>query len=410
MVTLYIHSLAAGNIGAMSSSSKMRLSASTLHFLPQEILVEILSKLPAKSLVRFKCVSKFYCSLIVDHTFADLHRNWSLTLPSRMSILIFYPPLSDLNTCRYYTINYSEENQGKLQANHLRYIDNDDDLSGKVYLRSAVNGLLCFCGYPRSGDDIEIHNLSTRRHISLPTTFPRLSGINACGLLGFDSISRRYKVLKSVQFIDRIGKHVSVKHWIFTLGLDKSWREIHSSPSFHPHNCSTTHFYYRSSVHIDGVIYSLNSLGSFDIVAFDVRTENFKAIPSPPPPNVVSPGLSEVDGRLAILDSRMEAERCGISIWTLEESMVWKKQCFICFPTPLLEEIARKDFNRENLFFSSNYDGEIAVLVMWTRSISILFYNLRRRSWRKFDICNIFRPIILLNAEIAMHFILYNIF
>nr|GMC90513.1 protein IQ-DOMAIN 1-like [Ipomoea batatas] len=168
-------------------------------------------------------------------------------------------------------MNYSEENQGELQANRLRYLDGDnDDRSQKLYLRSAVNGLLCFCRYSgQCGDDIEIHNLSTRRHISLPTTCPDLrrdsrTRMNVCGLLGFDSISRRYKVLMSV---------------------------------------------------------NITATGIF-------RTENFKAIPRPPNQYAVSPGLIEVDGRLAILQPRHPGNpslaRLGISIWTLEESMNWK--------------------------------------------------------------------------------------
>nr|GME10818.1 putative F-box protein At3g52320 [Ipomoea batatas] len=343
------------------SSSKMKLSESALAFLPKEILVQILSKLPAKSLVRFKCVSKFFCSLIVDHSFADLHRNWSLTLPSRMSVLISLP--FDLEDARFhcseenqgtlarfhYTINYSEENQGTLDANRLLYMDRDRNL------------------------------------------------------LGFDSVSRRYKVLKSVQFNDHdrsYRRHVSIKHWVFTLGVDESWREIHSAPSYHPYTCFNNQFYFHTSVHIDGVIYFLNSLNKGEIVAFDVRAENFRAILPPPPstipglvegpPGVGSgrSGLVEVDGRLAIVDlfisdNRDNLWRYGMAIWILEESMVWKNQYLIFIPIPF-EEIDHD--NKKVLFVATNHVGEIAVLVKHDISVSILFYNFRRQSWRKFDI------------------------
>ncbi|XP_019151938.1 PREDICTED: putative F-box protein At5g62660 [Ipomoea nil] len=408
----------------MSSSKMTKLSASALAFLPQEILVEILSKLPAKSLVRFKSVSKFFFSLLVDHPFADLHRNWSLTLPSRMSILIFFPPTRDRNTSRYFTTNYSEENQGKLQVNHLQYIDDDGDIFGKVYLRSALNGLLCFCGSSRLGDDIAIHNLSTRRHISLPPTYPRLPRdsrmrMNVCGLLGFDPVSRRYKVLKSVQFSKNIFRdgHVSVKHWVFTLGVDKSWREVHPSPLFNPYNCFNNDFYFHTSVHIDGIIYSLNSLNysNYHIVAFDVRTENFLAMPLLPPNIILVVGLVEVDGRLALVG-------LGMNIWTLEESMVWKKQYSICIPRLLSQEIRDEDLQREkvaneeefiwrNLFFVANQVGEIAVLLMLKRSVFILFYNLKTHNWRKFELCEFGMPLSeVMYHSTAMHFILDNIF
>ncbi|XP_031092218.1 F-box/kelch-repeat protein At4g19930-like [Ipomoea triloba] len=342
-------------------------------FLPQEILVEILSKLPAKSLVRFKCVSKFFCSLVVDHPFADLHRNWSLTLPSRMSILIVYPILRR-GTCSnwYYKINYSEENQGKLQANRLHYFD-DDDCFREVYMSSSLNGLICFCR--NSNDDIAIHNLSTRQHILLPASCRRVRRrrsrsrmMNAIGLLGFDSVSRRYKVLKSVQFCTHPGPgqgwHVSVKHWVFTLGVDESWREIHSSPYFHPYSCLNS---YCASVYINGVIYSLNYLNNSlnkegdRIVAFDFKVENFRAIPPPPSPlTTMRAGLVEVDGQLALVNLNWDEDDPGMEIWIMEveekESMVWKKQYVIHFPIQL-----ERWFKKTNFFLATNHAGEIAV-------------------------------------------------
>ncbi|XP_019158828.1 PREDICTED: putative F-box protein At1g32420 [Ipomoea nil] len=396
------------------------LSASALlPFLPQEILVEILSKLPAKSLVRFKCVSKFFSSLLVDHPFTDLHRNWSLTLPSRMSILILYPVLwrepNFPNFNWHYTINYSEENQGNLhlQANRLQYFDDNPNLFRKLYLSSSLNGLICFCRFSDRSDEIAIHNLSTRQHIPLPSNchYDGSCKMNAFGLLGFDSGSRRYKVLKSVEFTT--GDSVSVKHWVFTLGVDKSWREIHSSPYYHPYNCFNNHFY-STSVHIDGVIYSLNSLNKDgDIVAFDFRTENFRAIPPPPSttmwvgPTKATSGLVKVDGRLAFVNNLKRDElnplRYGMTIWILEEeSIAWKKQYVIHFPISL-----EGSFNKTNLFFASNHVGEIAVLVMLKRSVPILlFYNFRKRSWRKFDIYQLPVPHLIT----AMHFISDNIF
>nr|GMD33332.1 putative F-box protein At3g52320 [Ipomoea batatas] len=411
-----------GRRGAMSFS-KM----ASVDFLPKEILVQILSKLPAKSLVRFKCVSEFFCSLIVDHSFADLHRNWSLTLPSsRMSILISLPIcVEDARLRWHYTINYSEENQGILHANRLRYIDDDGNLFRKVYISSSVDGLICFCTYSRLGDAIAIHNLSTRKHISLPSSIPSVgrdsgSRMTAFGLLGFDSVSRRYKVLKSVHYTNRsYNRHVLVKHWVFTLGVDKSWREIHSSPAFHPYTCFNNHFYFRTSVHIDGIIYSLNSLNKGEIVTFDVRVENFSVTPPPPPatiPGLVEgpagvdsgrSGLVEVDGRLAIVDLISDNLRYGMAIWILEE-LAWKKQYLIFIPIPR-QEI--HDFNEMILFVATNHVGEIAVLVRQNICLSILFYNFKRQSWRKFEICKL--PLgspMYPKLYPAMYFNLDNIF
>ncbi|KAF9591889.1 hypothetical protein IFM89_009497, partial [Coptis chinensis] len=42
-------------------------------FIPNDVLLEILRRLPLKSLVRFKCVSKHWCSSIEDPTFVYAH-------------------------------------------------------------------------------------------------------------------------------------------------------------------------------------------------------------------------------------------------------------------------------------------------------------------------------------------------
>ncbi|XP_019159372.1 PREDICTED: putative F-box protein At3g52320 [Ipomoea nil] len=424
----------------MSSSKKASASAiaflpqGALPILPEEIIVLILSKLPAKSLVRFKCVSKFVCSLIVDHSFADLHRNWSLTLPSRIRILISLPTAMG-HPCGgyhlYFTINYSEENQGMFYPNRLRYMNEDPKLYKKFYISSSVNGLICFCPYSLLKDSIVIHNLSTRQYISLPRSCRRVSRsesirMQAFGLLGFDSISKRYKVLKSVLYYTKRPSRLRrwVKHYVFTLGVDeswRSWREIHSSSTYYPYTFYNNHFYSHTNVHIDGVIYFLNSYNKGEIVAFDVRSENFQAIPPPPPstiPGLVGEGeqghsgrsgLVEVDGRLAIVDLLNDHDHpgCyGIAIWILEESMVWKNQYLIITPIPL-EKF--DESSKRVLCVATNHVGEITLLVKHLvrqrSTISILFYNFRKKNWRKFDIR---LPWYFQYA--AMYFVLDNVF
>nr|KYP50792.1 F-box protein At3g49450 family [Cajanus cajan] len=41
--------------------------------LPEELMVEVFSRVPVRDLIRFKCVSKWCCSLVVDPKFIKLH-------------------------------------------------------------------------------------------------------------------------------------------------------------------------------------------------------------------------------------------------------------------------------------------------------------------------------------------------
>jgi hypothetical protein len=44
-------------------------------FLPSDVVVKILIRLPVKSLVRLRCVCKDWCSLISSNTFIATHTN-----------------------------------------------------------------------------------------------------------------------------------------------------------------------------------------------------------------------------------------------------------------------------------------------------------------------------------------------
>ncbi|XP_059277700.1 F-box protein At1g31080-like [Lycium ferocissimum] len=90
---------------------------------------------------------------------------------------------------------------------------------------------------------------------------------------------------------------VTRHNWnIFTLGMDTSWREIQCCFRFFPIR--------NNSVHIDGVIYSINY---YHISAFNVGDENFRMIAFPPGVSTsilakLSPTVVEIKGEVAILD------------------------------------------------------------------------------------------------------------
>ncbi|XP_019190604.1 PREDICTED: putative F-box protein At3g52320 [Ipomoea nil] len=389
----------------MSASEKTAAGVSTLtlhlHLLPQDILVEILSKLPAKSLVRFRCVSKFFYALIVDHGFGVLHRTLSLTLPSKAAILIaIIPsrrPRSVPSAPAYYTINFSKENPrrpGMLQADRLGYLDGDEPFL-KGCLHSSSDGLICLSR--PNGDIVVVCNVSTGQRISLPRfQFDSPHGTKTCALLGFDSQSKRYKVL----MIDR-RSCFEYKHWVLTLGVDKSWREINYSS--HPLDGVGCAGYSDTSVHIDGVIYFYNWLTrddppSFHIVAFEVWSESYSFIPIPAEVTSSSPHLRSIDasgetyhytdfvlrnfallqvdgGRLAIIYVHNIGHLFNMVVWTLEKSKgCWEKITMII---PFKFDLYR---------FTTNHAGEIVLLCIDSKQFFILVCNLKSEVWRKFDV------------------------
>ncbi|XP_019166670.1 PREDICTED: F-box only protein 8-like [Ipomoea nil] len=415
----------------MSTSEKTATATATATarvstlLLPQDILVEILSKLPAISLVRFRCVSKFFCALVADHGFGVLHRSLSLTIPNRAAILISIIPLKPPpSACAYYTINFSEENPqrpGMLQANRLGYLDAEPFLKG--CLHSSSDGLISLS---RPNGDVIVCNVCTGQRISLPTiqSYIYLS----CPHLGFDSQSKRYKVLMSTYTIDP-GSRPMYKHWILTVGVDKSWREINCSYSYpfcSSYACPS--YCYNISVNIDGVIYFYNWLTepnylTFHIVAFDVGYESYSLIPFPAELSSLQYysasftekyhvlygkyALLQVDGgRLAIVLVRQKGHQFYINVWTWEKSKeFWEK---ILMTISLGED--RTMTRVRYLRHTTNYAGEIVLLCRNSTQFFILVCNLKSEVWRKFDVGGIEEFSILYPMDVRMYKTMDNVF
>nr|GMD04421.1 putative F-box protein At3g52320 [Ipomoea batatas] len=398
----------------MGASEKMAAGVSTLPLLPQDILVEILSKLPAKSLVPFRCVSKFFYALTVDHAFGVMHRSLSLTLPSRAAILISIS--SSRSSPAYYTINFSEQNPrrpGMLQANRLAYLDSEPFLKGS--LRSSSDGLICLS---RPNGDVVVCNVSTGQRISLPriqSHSPHPPSTRA--LLGFDSQSKRYKVLMQTCF--------EYNHWILTLGVDKSWRETnYSSLPFYPFDGNGCPSYSNTSVHIDGVIYHYNWLTrddppSFHIVAFDVGSESYSLIPIPPE----LPSSSQIHysrafvlrnfallevygGRLAIVYVHEILYLFYMDVWTWKKSKErWGK---MTVPIPYEESIKIKGY--EYVQYTTNHAGEIVLLCKNSEQFLILVCNLKSKVLKKFDVGGVKEFPIRFPTDVRMYKTMDNVF
>ncbi|XP_031130694.1 putative F-box protein At5g62660 [Ipomoea triloba] len=384
----------------MSASEKTAAGSmiSLLHFLPQDILVEILSKLPAKSLVRFRCVSKFFYALVADHAFGVMHRSLSLKLPSREGILISISARHSPSPA-YYTINLSDENPrrpGMLQANRLAYLDTEPLLIG--CLGSSSDGLICLS---RPIGDVVVFNVSTGQRISLPRIqfhcpYPH----STCALLGFDSQSKRYKVLMSARIIDQGSRsnYIEYKHWVLTVGVDKSWREINFTYS---HPFSPSDLYpcpsYCNSVYIDGIIYFYNwRIKDYHIIAsFEFRSESCSLIPFPVEGSSSSSQyhycdhifgcftLLQVDGgRLAIVLLHKRGSLCYMDVSTWEKS----KECWEKITMPIPLEESRTINQSLVVHYTTNHFGEIVLLCKNSERFSILVCNLKSTVWRQFDI------------------------
>ncbi|XP_027769858.1 putative F-box protein At4g38870 [Solanum pennellii] len=207
----------------------------------------------------------------------------------------------------YYTAEEKED--GKESASLLQ-VDKFNNIYNRIptnsHFSSCVNGLFC---YWRSSS-ILIFNPSTKELRFLPHLKKHILWCNYS--LGFEPKENKYKVV-SAEYHAQEGY---IKYWIFTLGIDKSWRETQSVLSCFP---STS-----PSVCISGVIYQfiyesvINGYKSA-IVAFDVKSENYEIIALSEAFRMHCHELIEVMGKLATIDYDYESRQSGyLDMWILD--------------------------------------------------------------------------------------------
>ncbi|XP_059626809.1 F-box/kelch-repeat protein At3g23880-like [Cornus florida] len=188
--------------------------------LPEEMEMEILSRLPIESLMRFRCVSKQYRSLISDPYFVKFHSNRSILSKKCQKIFSSsLPPESiDFESLLDKKKMENDSNDGSNAVVKLDCPLWSED--SHVHVIGSCNGLIC---YVVDWLYIILYNPSTRVSKELPKA-PLLekAGRVRCSYgFAFDSSEDDYKVV--------FGTHnngtISIMFHMFSLRHD-SWRRI----------------------------------------------------------------------------------------------------------------------------------------------------------------------------------------
>ncbi|KAI8531041.1 hypothetical protein RHMOL_Rhmol11G0107000 [Rhododendron molle] len=172
-------------------------------FIPEDVVVGILSRLPTKSLIRFRSVSKLWNSLITSPNFIISHLNQLLMSPKNsyenLPLVIVRQcvptPYVRLEHYKLFVDTGEEDNPFDeyleipfpLKSRRLQY----------HYLMGYVRGLFCLWEH----DNIFLWNRSIRKSVSLPK--PGISKKTHGSLVdrlgfGYDSWSNDYKVVRIV--------------------------------------------------------------------------------------------------------------------------------------------------------------------------------------------------------------------
>ncbi|CAN0927373.1 Putative F-box protein At4g38870 [Linum grandiflorum] len=273
------------------------------------VVTQILTRLPAKSLMRFKFVCKSWKSIIEqDSHFINLHYTHSQARPPQLLTIVFD------------RTNTYGERRGcfDLLSADLDCDGGDGDVrkatirSSAITLRSPspnvkvvghVRGLLCFANL--ANFDVMIYNVSTRQAITpwirSSVSLEKLPFKEPVYEFGFDPDTGDHKVIC-------VWHHPPAACCeVLTIGVDASWRIIDALPK-----CQ---FDDRDCTYANGSVYWRTSpYGS--LLEFDMGSEKFRTIRIP---EFIDRGkLIELDGCLTMVPYHRLGRRI-VTLWTFHD-------------------------------------------------------------------------------------------
>ncbi|XP_058732562.1 F-box/kelch-repeat protein At3g23880-like [Vicia villosa] len=204
-------------------------------FFPNDLVTEIIPFLPVKSLLRFKCVSNFWNTLISDPTFANLHLKKSKTSSNPQFTLItnhVKPSVDSDWSIIPYPISHLVNNPSATFVADSHYLLNLKDKEWSM--AGSCNGLICLVDYSSTNKGfkyqkyqdyrLRLWNPATRKISQKFGYFCDVRGF--VFNFGWDDSTSTFKVVASCFSYIKHTREVKV----FTIG-NNVWRNIEIFPT-----------------------------------------------------------------------------------------------------------------------------------------------------------------------------------
>ncbi|KAF5201601.1 F-box/kelch-repeat protein [Thalictrum thalictroides] len=287
--------------------------------LPDELVIEILSYVAVKPLMRFKCVSKvWYHFISYDSSFAKLHFNRSTNADSRFenSSIIFY----DTDN-RFFTADCNALDNESTFKELIPLFDKSD-----YSIIGSYSGLVCLANKmnPKESSDMYIWNPCTRDCISiplpsLPSDLPPFEDLKQGFGFSYHRESNEYMLVMILSEWDTCS-------YIFVFTPGKGLWEFYKI-SYYLVCCN------RSNIFVNGALHWIaNAPGEeYLIVSLNIKDDVFQEI-LPPPLRIEDINTIEVcdlNGMLCVTCSERDLHKEEFHIWVMKEYGVdssWIKQ------------------------------------------------------------------------------------
>ncbi|MFS8033497.1 putative F-box domain-containing protein [Helianthus anomalus] len=347
---------------------------------PSEIMYDILSRMPVKSLARFRCVSKLWCSYINDSYLETMHaKRAAVNDPTLIMLHILFD--SDIPTllCTLSFLDYKEETDTCTLQVRKKPPVMDFSCMGWDYKKrilGSCNGLLYSTKYntstlvvihPLRRECYELPPIKIPIHIQHKTK-PRLPVKDQSSGLGYDDSTNTFKMVCIVQVKPVNDNMVDLWTMVHVLGTD-SWRKIPQVPSYQV---------VGRGVFANGCLHWLVSNGYDDycdrhlrrpVISFNMEKEEFGLI-NPPRERLksfsVSEHLVDLNGEVGHVCTMFEYDRMEVCV--LKETG-WVIHCKLEEKPP----VQYHDFSKVLGFWNEN--GDILMQAVYSKRMFV--YNLK---------------------------------
>ncbi|KAM3375797.1 F-box/kelch-repeat protein [Capsicum galapagoense] len=237
--------------------------------------MDILSRLPVRSLQRFKCVSPSWNALISARYFVMKHLSHSKSdLNSQKLLTIRRPTITKLEFTRY-----------SFSSSSVQVIEDEQSLYWPPNCRPAWIIRCCYDGLVlistidtsdqrTNAPHLLLCNPSTRESILLPSRENALSDL-VFGL-GYDATSDDYKILAADVNGEDSLKEVSVEIFLLKTG---SWRKIGKYPTGMHRVSDHLNYGMYSLTFIHGAFHWVGRSAYHTIISFNISNEVYGEIP-----------------------------------------------------------------------------------------------------------------------------------
>nr|XP_018453390.1 PREDICTED: putative F-box protein At5g62660 [Raphanus sativus] len=362
-----------------------------------DLMIEVLSRLPAKSLMRFKCVSKIWSCLIRSRYFSNLYLmvSSSPSRPRPQPLALYMSLNMGLDLRRHYMCDSMEicHKPGKsellsltLSSSSNSALEPDLTFPGMGgYRMVSLRGLILYTVCRKAC----IYNPTTRQSLTLPAFKSNLFAQQQLFMhkhvyyfFGHDPVHDQYKIVCSVVVFSQDRKKVTSEHWVFVLEPGGFWKIIEYDD--HQHHLPT-----RQGLCINGVIYYLafHHTCPDNVYCFDVRSEKIRVIQAPYAVSqfCTSLGFIEHGGKPAIFDYTHIRETGVSELWVLEvDGGIWSRKSLVL--KPCQKHLVSLHLVDDKLIVHGMSQNSEVILALLTYPCYLLYYDLINNDLRKINI------------------------